>query len=62
MLQNRDNKDCQNDLKAVGQIIVECLEPLAFLQGLSLSGTWSSQVSEFVKSTNVDSAQKLLKV
>ncbi|KAJ6115239.1 hypothetical protein N7486_001017 [Penicillium sp. IBT 16267x] len=61
MLENRDNKDSQSDLQALGEIIVECLEPRAFLRGESLSDTWPPNVSEFVKLTKVQSAQKLLK-
>ena len=63
MLANRDIRESQEDVKAVGQIILECLEPSTFLRkGSSLSNAWPTHVSDFVESTKSDSAQKLLKV
>lgn len=62
MLNNKDTRKAQDDIKAVGQIVLECLEPSTFLRGGSLSKAWNSQVSNFMESTKSDSAQKLLKV
>lgn len=63
MLANKDTKESQSDVKAIGQIVLECLEPSTFLQnGCSLLNTWPHHVSHFVESTKSNSAQKLLKV
>lgn len=62
MLNNKDTREAQDDIKAVGQIILECLEPSTFLRGGSLSNSWNSQVSSFMELTKSDSVQKLLKV
>lgn len=63
MLENRDTRDSQEDVQALGQIIVECLEPSTFLkEGKSLLKDWHSHVSNFVESTKSDSAKKLMKV
>lgn len=63
MLDNRDRTDSQGDVKAVGQIVLECLEPSTFLRkGISLVNTWPSQASDFVESTKSDSAKRVLKV
>lgn len=63
MLANQDVRDWQDDVKAVGQMIIESLEPANFLRnGTSLSETWSSNVSGFIEATKLDSAQSLLKV
>ncbi|KAJ5928352.1 kinase-like protein [Penicillium verhagenii] len=61
MLDNKDDSYSQDDVRAIGQIIVECLEPRAFLQGGSLSETWPQDISEFVEFTKIQSAQRLLK-
>jgi hypothetical protein len=63
MLANKDVRDAQDDIKAVGQMIIESLEPANFLRNVtSLSEAWSSHVSDFIEATKVDSAQTLLKV
>lgn len=63
MLANEAIRESQSDIKAIGQIVLECLEPSTFLQkGYSLLNTWPPKVSHFVKSTKSDSAQELLKV
>ncbi|KAJ6008539.1 hypothetical protein N7540_012515 [Penicillium herquei] len=61
MLGSRDASDSQNDIAAIGNMIVECLDPKAFLQGGSLSEQWPSNVSSFAKSTKVKSAKELSK-
>ena len=63
MLENRDTRDSQEDVQALGQIILECLEPSTFLkEGKSLLKDWQSHISNFVESTKLDSAKKLMKV
>jgi hypothetical protein len=62
MLENRDTRDSQEDIKAIGDVVLECLDPKAFLQRGSLSDKWTSDIFSFVESTKVDSAAKLLKV
>lgn len=63
MLANKNIRDWQDDVKAVGQMVIESLEPANFLRNVtSLSETWSSNVSGFIESTKLDSAQSLLKV
>lgn len=62
MLGKRDAKDSQNDIQAIGNMILECIDPKAFLQGGCLSDKWPSNVSTFVDATKVDCAKKLSKV
>lgn len=63
MLEHRDNGSSQNDVQALGKMILECLEPNAVItRELVLPNTWPPNITEFLKMTSVDSAQKLLKV
>jgi tRNA1(Val) A37 N6-methylase TrmN6 len=64
MLQKSGSREVQEDLKDMGKIILECLEPATFLkQESSLkSKSWESDIVEFVESTKRKSAQFLLQV
>lgn len=64
MLQKSGSSDVQEDLKDVGKIILECLEPATFLkQESSLkSKSWEADIVDFVESTKCKSAQFLLQV
>ena len=64
MLQKSGFRDVQEDLKYVGKIILECLEPATFLKKESSlkSKSWESDVVGFVESTKCKSAQFLLQV
>jgi hypothetical protein len=64
MLDMRDNSESQSDIKAVGQIVLECLEPATFLRkGKSLlSNHWPPDLIDFVESTKFKSASALVKV
>jgi hypothetical protein len=64
MLSNRDLKDSQRDVEAVGHMVLECLEPSTFLRkGNSLvAKTWPSDVLDFVEATKTKSATEILQV
>ena len=64
MLFKRDSSDSQSDIEAVGQIILECLEPATFLRkGKSLlSNHWPPDLIDLVESTKSKSASALVKV
>ncbi|KAF3394007.1 hypothetical protein F1880_005511 [Penicillium rolfsii] len=62
MLQKSGSSVLQEDLKSMGKIIIECLEPATFLkQESSLkSKSWESDIVDFIESTKSKSAQFLL--
>ena len=61
MLENRDTRDSQEDVQALGQIILECLEPSTFLkEGKSLLKDWHSHVSNFVESTKLEANEGMV--
>lgn len=64
MLQKRGSREAQEDLKDMGKIVLECLEPDTFLHKGSFlkSQSWESVVVDFVESTKCKSAQFLLQV
>ncbi|KAE8399774.1 kinase-like protein [Aspergillus pseudonomiae] len=63
MLQALSSKTAQADIRSVGRIIIECLEPSTFLEnGDSLiSDSWDPVLVKFLESTKSDSIQELLR-
>ncbi|KAK6810694.1 hypothetical protein RU639_013498 [Aspergillus parasiticus] len=63
MLQEFSSKTAQNDIRSIGRIIIECLEPSTFLEnGDSLiSDTWDPVLIRFLESTKSGSIQELLR-
>lgn len=62
MLQEFSLKTAQNDIRSIGRIIIECLEPSTFLEnGDSLiSDSWDPVLIRFLESTKSGSIQELL--
>lgn len=64
MLKGIDRKEAQNDVRSLGQIIIECLEPSTSLgKGDTLvMNNWDSALVKFQISTKTKAAQDLLQV
>lgn len=63
MLENTSINESQKDLEAIGNIIIECLEPITFLRdGRSLLSDWGSDVSDFVECTKTKPVEVIIKV
>ncbi|KAF7594870.1 hypothetical protein BBP40_007904 [Aspergillus hancockii] len=61
MLRNSDMKRCQDDIRSVGRLVIECLEPITFMRKSdSLQGSWDPALVKFLESTETKQANELL--